>query len=95
MKQEVRRICTIVAIAAKLALGTACNHSAPQDQNASVTDQEAPEVKTPAGGGTDPTNKRSVPERPPAAQNTRMGSAVPPAAADETRPHPRQQEATH
>ena len=87
MRKELIRVLTAAGIVAMFTMRTACNHSAPRDQNSSVTDQEAPKVETPAGGGTETTNKRSVPERPPAPENTQMGSAVPPAAADTSRPH--------
>jgi hypothetical protein len=81
-------------ISGLMVLPTACNHAAPPETNAAVTQQESADVKTPSGGGTETTDKRSVPERPPAPENIRLGSAVPPAAADETRPHPRQQTTT-
>ena len=90
MREHVKGRSMIVALGAMLVTTPACNHSAPRDQNASVTDQEAPRVGTPSGGGTETTNKRSVPEQPPAPENTQMGSAVPPAVADQTRPHPQQ-----
>jgi hypothetical protein len=69
-------------------LTLACNNGAQPAANASKTEQEKPEVQTPSGGGSETTNKRSVPaNNPPAPENTKLGSAVPPAANDATRPH--------
>jgi hypothetical protein len=91
MKVSLKPFMVMAACFALVALGTACNKGAAPEPNASQSEQEAAEVKTPSGGGTETTNHKSVPERPPAPENTQMGSAVPPAAADQTRPHPQQQ----
>jgi hypothetical protein len=89
-----KNVVTAVAAAAILSFGIACDHGASPEANASKTEETSPKVKTPADGGSATTNKRSVPERPAAPENLRMGSAVPAAAADQTRPHPQQQQQT-
>ena len=67
----------------------ACNNGGQPAANASKTEEQKPEVQTPSGGGSETTNKRSVPaNNPPAPENTKLGSAVPPAPNDSTRPHP-------
>jgi hypothetical protein len=91
MKKSVFRV---VAAAAILSFGIACDHGASPEANASKSEETSANVKTPADGGSATTNKRSVSERPVPPENLRMGSAVPPAAADQTRPHPQQQQQT-
>ena len=81
-------------ISALLSFAVGCNYRAAPEPNASKSEQQAREVKTPAGGGPETTNKQSVAERAPAPENTQQGSAVPPAAADQTRPHPQQAHTT-
>ncbi len=89
--KAISRFVTASALAAALSFSVACNYSAAPEKNASMSEQETSHERTPADGGTQTTNKRSVPVKPPAAENTQQGSAVPPAAADQTRPHPQQQ----
>jgi hypothetical protein len=89
-----KSILNVLAAATILSFGIACDHGASPEANASKTEETSPKVKTPADGGNTTTNKRSVPERPASPENLRMGSAVPPAAADQTRPHPQQQQQT-
>ena len=93
MKERLKSTILSGACMGLLGMCMACNHGAAPEPNASASEQEAAEVKTPSGGGTETTNHKSVPERPPTPENTQMGSAVPPAAADQTRPHPQQQKA--
>jgi len=73
-----------------MSFAIACNHQAAPEANASRSEQTANEVKTASGGGPETANRRSVPEQA-TPENTQMGSAVPPAPADQTRPHPQQQ----
>jgi len=75
-----------------LSFSAACDYGAAPEQNSSKAQQESAEVKTPAGGGSNTTNKRSVPDQPPAKENIEQGSAVPPAPNDQTRPHPQPQD---
>jgi hypothetical protein len=89
-----KSILNVLAAATILSFGIACDHGASPEANASKTEETSPKVKTPADGGNTTTNKRSVPERPASPESLRMGSAVPPAAADQTRPHPQQQQQT-
>ena len=87
------KIMNVIRIAALIALfsfAVACNHKAAPEANASRSEETASEVKTASGGGPETSNRRSVPERA-AGENADQGSAVPPAAADQTRPHPQQQ----
>src|SRR5206468_13127819 len=86
-----KSVLVVFAAATILSFAIACDHGASPEQNASKTEETRPKVKTPADGGNTTTNKRSVPERPVPPENLRMGSAVPAAAADQTRPHPQQQ----
>jgi hypothetical protein len=84
---------TVVTLAtlALLSFTLACNNGGQPAANASKTEEQKPEVQTPSGGGSETTNKRSVPaNNPPAPENTKLGSAVPPALNDNTRPHPQQ-----
>jgi hypothetical protein len=89
-----KSVLSAVAVAAILSLGIACDHGASPEANASKSEETSSSVKTPADGGSVTTNKQSVSERPAPPENLRMGSAVPPAAADQTRPHPQQQQQT-
>ena len=93
-RKYVTRLLTAAALAGVLGISTACNYSASPEKNASMSEQETPHELTPAGGGTQTTNKRSMPAKPAAAENTRQGSAVPPAAADQTRPHAQPEQAS-
>ncbi|HVH89499.1 MAG TPA: hypothetical protein VM912_22475 [Terriglobales bacterium] len=85
-----KKLISSLAISTLLGFSVACNYRAAPEPNASKSEQQAREVKTPAGGGPETTNKQSVADRAPAPENTQQGSAVPPAAADQTRPHPQQ-----
>lgn len=85
------KIVMAAALSAVLGVWSACNYSAAPEKNASMSEQETSNERTPADGGTQTTNKRSVPVKSPAPENLKQGSAVPPAAADQTRPHPQQQ----
>lgn len=77
-----------LALLSIFSLTLACNNGGQPATNASKTEEEKPEVQTPSGGGSETTNKRSVPaNNPPAPENTKLGSAVPPAPNDATRPH--------
>jgi len=89
--QGITRLLTATTLAIALSFCVACNYSATPEKNASMSEQETSHERTPADGGTQTTNKRSVPVKPPAPENLKQGSAVPPAAADQTRPHPQQQ----
>ena len=89
--KHISRLIAASTLAAALSFFVACNYSAAPEKNASMSEQESSHEPTPAGGGSQTTNKRSVAAKPPVAENTRQGSAVPPAAADQTRPHPQQQ----
>ena len=91
--KQITKFFTASTLAVALGFSVACNYSAAPEKNASMSEQETSHERTPAGGGTQTTNKRSVPVRPPVPENTRQGSAVPPAAEDQTRPHPQQQQA--
>lgn len=78
-----------VAAAVFFAFTLACNNGGQPAANTSKTEEQKPEVQTPSGGGSETTNKRSVPANNlPAPENTKLGSAVPPAPNDSTRPHP-------
>jgi hypothetical protein len=89
--KHITRFIAASTLAAALSFTVACNYSAAPEKNASMSEQETSHERTPADGGTQTTNKRSVPVKPAAAENTQQGSAVPPAASDQTRPHPQQQ----
>src|SRR5947209_19049295 len=89
-----KSVLSAMVAAAILSFGIACDRGASPEANASKSEETSTRVKTPADGGSATTNKRSVPERPAPPENLRMGSAVPPAAADQTRPHPQQQQQT-
>ena len=89
-----KKLISSLAISALFGFSVACNYHAAPEPNASKSERQAREVKTPAGGGPETTNKESVAERAPAPENTQLGSAVPPAAADQTRPHPQQEQTT-
>jgi hypothetical protein len=91
---KVAEMKNVVLILAALLFGfsVGCNHGKAPEQNASKSEGTAPEVRTTSGGGSETTNKRSVPDQnPPAPENRDLGSAVPPAAADQTRPHSQRQ----
>lgn len=84
MKKSVVALISLAIVSCTLA----CNNGGQPSANASKTEEQKPEVQTPSGGGSETTNKRSVAENnPPAPENTKLGSAVPPAANDSTRPH--------
>lgn len=86
--KAITRFITAGTLVVALSFSVACNYSAAPEKNASMSEQETSHERTPADGGTQTTNKRSVPVKSPAPENVKQGSAVPPAAADETRPHP-------
>jgi hypothetical protein len=90
--KHISRLIAAGTLAAALSFSVGCNYSAAPEKNASMSEQETSHERTPADGGTQTTNKRSVPVKPPAPENLKQGSAVPPAAADQTRPHPQQQQ---
>jgi hypothetical protein len=93
-RQNMKRVVTISA-ALLFSLSLACNHGQPPEPNASRSEGTKPEVRTPSGGGSETTGKRSVPDQnPPPPENKDLGSAVPPAAADQSRPHQPQQNQT-
>jgi hypothetical protein len=89
--KHIHRLIAAGTLAVALTFAVACNYSAAPEKNASMSEQETSQGRTPAAGGTQTTNKRSVPVKAPAPENLKQGSAVPPAAADQTRPHPQQQ----
>lgn len=81
-----------VTTCALLACSVACNYHAAPEANTSKSAEEAQRVKTPSGGGPETTDTHSVREGPATPDNTQQGSAVPPAPADQTRPHPQPQQ---
>lgn len=82
----------LIVAALLFTFSVACNHGKAPEGNASKSEGTAPEVRTTSGGGSETTDKRNVPDQnPPPQENRDLGSAVPPAPADETRPHNQRQ----
>jgi len=87
-----KKLVALASVAVLMSFTAACNNGGKPVPNAALTEEMGDNVKTPAGGGTDMTNKRSQAPKPPAPENLKQGSDVPPAQYDESRPHPQQQE---
>ena len=86
-----KRVIPALMTSAVLTVSVACSYRAAPEPNASKSEEQAQRVNTPSGGGAETTDRQSVRQRPATADNTQQGSAVPPAPADQTRPHPQQQ----